>query len=209
MAMIALTPYTAFMVGGYTTNDNRKNINYWVYNPERTRFEKPLRFLQHKQNWNYWTRVGRGYKALANCEAERTYAAVGWGGTNQHTEWSVMLRKRWQSNTDTRKPATCHRAIPDLSPARWYLAITALNYRLMVCGGVSNAGTHSDCKWLDTNSRDPLWQDMAVSCGREIGREVPSNILILTFPVHVNHQEALRHAHLWRRSICFRRSKLR
>ena len=43
--MISLTPYTAFMVGGYTTNDNRKNINFWVYNPERTRFEKPLRFL--------------------------------------------------------------------------------------------------------------------------------------------------------------------
>ena len=56
-----------------------------------------------------------------------------------------------------------HRAIPDLSPGRWYLAITALNYRLMVCGGVSHAGTHSDCKWLDTNSPDPLWQDMAVS----------------------------------------------
>ena len=43
------------------------------------------------------------------CQAERTYAAVGWGGTNQHTEWSVMLRKSWESNTDTRKPATCHR----------------------------------------------------------------------------------------------------
>ena len=109
MAMISLTPYSAFMVGGYTTSDGRRNINYWVYNPERTRFEKPLRFLQHRQNWNYWTRVGLGFKALANCEAERTYAAVGWGGTNQYTEWSVMLRKRWQSNTDTRKPATCHR----------------------------------------------------------------------------------------------------
>ena len=109
MAMISLTPYSAFMVGGYTTSDGRRNINYWVYNPERTRFEKPLRFLQHRQNWNYWTRVGLGYKALANCEAERTYAAVGWGGTNQYTEWSVMLRKRWQSNTDIRKPATCHR----------------------------------------------------------------------------------------------------
>ena len=102
MSMIALTPYTAFMVGGYTTSDSRKNINYWVYNPERTRFEKPLRFLQHRQNWNYWTVVRKGYKALANCEAERSYAAVGWGGTNQHTEWSVMLRARWQSNTDTR-----------------------------------------------------------------------------------------------------------
>ena len=56
-----------------------------------------------------------------------------------------------------------NRAIPDLSPARWYLAITALNYRLMVCGGVSTAGTHSDCKWLDTNSPDPVWQDMNVS----------------------------------------------
>ena len=55
----------------------------------------------------------------------------------QHTEWSVMLRKRWESNTDLRRPATCHRAIPDLSPARWYHAITATNYRLMVCGGVS------------------------------------------------------------------------
>ena len=207
--MISLTPYTAFMLGGRTSSDGVRTINFWIYNPERTRFEKPNRYIQQNQRWNYWTVVRKGYKALANCEAERSYAAVGWGGTNQHTEWSVMLRARWQSNTDTRRPATCHRAIPDLSPARWYLAITALNYRLMVCGGVSNAGTHSDCKWLDTNSRDPLWQDMAVSCGREIGREVPSNILILTFPVHVNHQETLRHAHLWRRSICFRRSKLR
>ena len=82
MAMVSLSPFSAFMVGGYTTNDNRKNINFWVYNPERTRFEKPPRFLQHRQNWNYWTRAKKGYKALSNCEGERTYAAVGWGGTN-------------------------------------------------------------------------------------------------------------------------------
>ena len=54
----------------------------------------------------------------------------------QYTEWSVMLRKRWESNTDVRLPATCHQAIPSLSPARWQLGMTALNYRLIVCGGL-------------------------------------------------------------------------
>ena len=56
--------------------------------------------------------------------------------TLQHTEWSVMLRKRWESNTDVRLPATCHQAIPSLSPARWQLGMTSLNYRLIVCGGI-------------------------------------------------------------------------
>merc|ERR1712038_604636 len=102
MSMLSLTPYTAFMVGGKTTIDGLRNINFWTYNPERTRFEKPNRFLQHRHKWNYWTVAKKDYKALASCNAERTYAAVGWGGSHGYTEWSVMLRKRWESNTDVR-----------------------------------------------------------------------------------------------------------
>ena len=82
MSMISLTPYTAFMLGGYTSIDGVKNINFWIYNPERTRFERPRRYLQHRQKWNYWTVVKKGTKALASCSAERTYAAVGWGGSH-------------------------------------------------------------------------------------------------------------------------------
>ena len=34
--------------------------------------------------WGYWTTVKRNtnLRALTNCVAERTYAAVGWGGTD-------------------------------------------------------------------------------------------------------------------------------
>ena len=82
MSMISLTPYTAFMLGGRTSSDGVKNINFWIYNPERTRFEKPNRYIQQRQRWNYWTVAKKNNKALASCTAERTYAAVGWGGSH-------------------------------------------------------------------------------------------------------------------------------
>ena len=50
-------------------------------------------------------------------------------------EWSVMLRKRWEHHSQHRKPATCHRAIPDLDSKRYQHAVTSLDYLLIVCGG--------------------------------------------------------------------------
>ena len=63
-----------------------------------SRFEKVWRYIQNEHSWGYWTVVNKNYRALENCMAERTYAAVGWGGTDRNVEWSVMLRQRWQNN---------------------------------------------------------------------------------------------------------------
>ena len=46
-----------------------------------------------------------------------------------------MLRKNWEKNWDKSRPATCHRAIPDLSPGRTKPGIAAIDYMLVVCGG--------------------------------------------------------------------------
>ena len=54
----------------------------------------------------------------------------------QDTDWSVMLRKNWQNNDNIRKIATCHGAIPDLSPARYHHGVAAIDYTLYVCGGM-------------------------------------------------------------------------
>ena len=42
------------------------------------------RFVPAEHVWGYWTTVKRkaNLRALTNCVAERTYAAVGWGGTD-------------------------------------------------------------------------------------------------------------------------------
>ena len=47
-----------------------------------------------------------------------------------------MLRKNWQNNDNIRKIATCHGAIPDLSPARYHHGVAAIDYTLYVCGGM-------------------------------------------------------------------------
>ena len=47
-----------------------------------------------------------------------------------------MLRKTWQSNSRERKPATCHGAIPSLSPGRYYHGIASIDYQIWVCGGM-------------------------------------------------------------------------
>ena len=62
----------------------------------------------------------------------------------QYEDWSVMLRKNWESNSNTRTPATCHGAIPSLSPGRYYHAIASVDYTLLVCGGMFS-------KWSDNS----------------------------------------------------------
>jgi len=98
-------------------------------------------------------------RAFTNCRAERTYAAVGWGGTDWSTDWSVMLRKTWQSNSKERKPATCHGAIPTLSPGRYYHGIASIDYQIWVCGGMFNGGARQkSCYYIDTNDTEATWQ---------------------------------------------------
>ena len=55
---------------------------------------------------------------------------------NDNNYRSVMLRKTWQSNSRERKPATCHGAIPSLSPGRYYHGIASIDYQIWVCGGM-------------------------------------------------------------------------
>ena len=47
-----------------------------------------------------------------------------------------MLRKNWQNNANIRKPATCHGAIPQLTPAKYFHAMASIDYTLIVCGGM-------------------------------------------------------------------------
>ena len=46
-----------------------------------------------------------------------------------------MLRKHWETANNWRKPATCHEAIPNLSPGRYHHGIASIDYTLVVCGG--------------------------------------------------------------------------
>ena len=99
--MISMTPYSAFMLGAATNTYGTNLANFWVYNPENYKFEDIKRLEYHKDEsaflmtitsrfvpaehvWGYWTTVKRkdNFRALTNCVAERTYAAVGWGGTD-------------------------------------------------------------------------------------------------------------------------------
>ena len=52
-----------------------------------------------------------------------------------------MLRKRWNSGTPTRYPATCHQAIPDLKPNKRLHGMATMDYTLMVCGGTERIHT--------------------------------------------------------------------
>ena len=97
-----MTPYSAFMLGAATNTYGTNLANFWVYNPENYKFEDIKRwayrldistyllstylprFVPAEHVWGYWTTVKRkaNLRALTNCLAERTYAAVGWGGTD-------------------------------------------------------------------------------------------------------------------------------
>ena len=100
------------------------------------------------------------HQSLHNCVSERAFAAVGWGGHTTNgaeylPEWSVLLRKRLNSG-DPQYPVRCDTAIPDLSPGRYWPGVTAIGYRLMVCGGFpsgSNVAVHGRHRfYFDTNS---------------------------------------------------------
>ena len=55
---------------------------------------------------------------------------------DQSTDWSVMLRKNWENNANIRLPASCHGALPPLSPAKYFHAMASIDYTLIVCGGM-------------------------------------------------------------------------
>ena len=80
--MISLTPYSAFMLGAWSSYYGTSAMNFWVYNPDNYKFEDVKRFMDVKHEWGYWTTVKKNHRALTNCAAERTYAAVGWGGND-------------------------------------------------------------------------------------------------------------------------------
>ena len=64
--MVSLTPYSAFILGGYTTQDGDDIQNFWVYNQENSRFEKVWRYIQNEHSWGYWT-LGKGQKIKNMC----------------------------------------------------------------------------------------------------------------------------------------------
>ena len=137
MRMVSMNEYTVYMFGADTSHYGTNLANFWQYNPENYKFEDlKNKFVPVEHVWGYWTNAKTTMRAFTNCVAERTYAAVGWGGSDWSTDWSVMLRKTWQSNSKERKPATCHGAIPSLSPGRYYHGIASIDYQIWVCGGM-------------------------------------------------------------------------
>ena len=168
MSMISLKPYTALMLGGYSQRHGHSLRNFWTYNPETYRFEDTISFIRNEHKTGQWTVAKKTYRSLANCNAERAYAAVGWGGhttsgSEYPSEWSVLLRKR-RTSGDPHLPVRCDTAIPDLSPGRYWPGVTAVGYNLLVCGGHpsgQNIQTYGhQCFHLDTNSSEPVWEAM-------------------------------------------------
>ena len=123
MSMVNLSPTTTLLLGGYTQRNNRNLRNVWKYNVDKKNFYDTMHYMRGEHDGGRFTRAKKNLRALTNCAAERTYAAVGWGG---HTtsgsvypaEWSVLLRKR-RLEGDPRKPVRCDNAIPNLSPGRY------------------------------------------------------------------------------------------
>ena len=91
-----MTPYTAFMLGAETSTYGTNLANFFVYDPETYKFRDIKRFVPNEHVWGFWTTVKRKeqHRVFTNCLAERTYAAVGWGGT----DW-VKLRGSFQMTT--------------------------------------------------------------------------------------------------------------
>ena len=81
--MISFVEHTAYMFGGDTTRHGRKPANFWQYNPEIYKFQDfKNKFVPIQHIWGYWTTAPKSMRAFTNCAAERTYAAVGWGGSD-------------------------------------------------------------------------------------------------------------------------------
>jgi hypothetical protein len=161
MVMVSPTPYSAYLLGGDTQRFGVNLRNFWEFNKESNVFEDGMYYLQNEMYSSAWAMTKKSYKALQNCFSYVTYAAVGWGGKAWLGQWDVLLRSRTMAG-DSKLPARCDTAIPDLDPPRAMCGITAVGYRLMVCGGFRN-GYPEDalCYWLDTNSNTPVWSSMS------------------------------------------------
>ena len=79
---LSLTPYTAFGLGGETNINGISKQNFFAYSPENQRFEMQTKFLSGEHAYGYWTTARRDLTVLNNCNAERTYVAVGYSGND-------------------------------------------------------------------------------------------------------------------------------
>ena len=160
MNMITPTPYSAYLLGGDNQRFGINLRNFWEFNKQSNVFEDGTYFLQMEMYASTWAMTKKSYKALQNCFSYVTYAAVGWGGNAWLGQWDVLLRSRTMAG-DSKLPARCDTAIPDLNPGRMLPGITAVGYRLMVCGGWRNGYSEDNlCYFLDTNSNAPQWKTM-------------------------------------------------
>jgi hypothetical protein len=161
MVMITPTPYSAYLLGGNTQRFGVNLQNFWEFNKQSNIFEDGIYYLQNEMYSSAWAMTKKSYKALKNCFSYVTYAAVGWGGSAWSGQWDVLLRSRTMAG-DSKLPARCDTAIPDFLPGRMMCGITAVGYRLMVCGGWKNGWPEDAlCFWLDTNSNTPVWNAMS------------------------------------------------
>ena len=92
MFMVSVTPYTAFMMGAWTNVRSTSRQNFWSYNPEHYKFESINRNIQTEHSYGYWTTTAKNWTVLNNCNAERTYVAVGWGGDHGYVSFSTTMR---------------------------------------------------------------------------------------------------------------------
>ena len=80
--MVSLNPYKTYILGSESKEYGISTENFWVYNPESYRFSDLKRFTQGYHAWGHWTTAKKSFRAFTNCNAERTYVAVGWGGND-------------------------------------------------------------------------------------------------------------------------------
>jgi hypothetical protein len=161
MALITPTPFSALLIGGNSQRFGVNLRNFWNFNHKNNTFEDSMYFLNNEMYQSAWAMTKKAYKSLQNCFTYVTYAAVGWGSNYWNAQWDVLLRSRTLTG-DSKQPARCDTGIPDLVPARQMPGITAVGYRLMVCGGYqSGQSADNMCYSLDTSLRAPVWNTMA------------------------------------------------
>ena len=168
MRMITLTPYNAFIMGGTSGRYGISLRNIFEFNHDKTNFEDNNYYLQNEMHNSYWTMVNKSYnyKALQDCTSTtREYAAVCWGGENgtasYSNAWSVLLQSRTRVG-DPHVPSTCHRKILSLPSGRSWHGVTAIDYKLIVCGGKMYGNVYDNlCFTLNTNQYSPRWYTMS------------------------------------------------
>jgi hypothetical protein len=161
MTLLTPTPFSAFLIGGNSQRFGVNLRNFWNFNQKNNTFEDSMYFLNNEMYQSAWAVTKKSYKSLQNCFTYVTYAAVGWGSSVWSAQWDVLLRSRMLTG-DSKKPTRCDTGIPDLVPARQMSGITAVGYRLMVCGGYQSGGSRDNlCYSLDTSLSAPVWNTMA------------------------------------------------